>query len=167
MPLARGEVPRARSSLADAASISGCGRSLTAVRWADGMSRGSHRDRFVVESPSGHRFDVALSRLVAGHTFAFEHICCSLLPNGVLACSIDSSWSPENVTVETATSDFAGASASLNALLAGSEKFAALARGKPTQFELIDDYGSGTVLLCTLSRGDLVWSPGFPKRPSS
>ena len=32
--VARGEVPRARSSHPDPASVSGCGRSLTAVRWA-------------------------------------------------------------------------------------------------------------------------------------
>jgi len=35
-PLARGEVPRARASQPDRSCPSGCGRSLTAVRWAGG-----------------------------------------------------------------------------------------------------------------------------------
>jgi hypothetical protein len=35
LPVARGDVPRARLWLPAAALISGCGRSLTAVRWAD------------------------------------------------------------------------------------------------------------------------------------
>ena len=35
LPLARGDVPRARPSLPDSSCLSGCGRCLTAVRWAD------------------------------------------------------------------------------------------------------------------------------------
>ena len=45
LALARGEIPRARSSLTARSCLSGCGRSLTAVRWADWQCRPmtSHR----------------------------------------------------------------------------------------------------------------------------
>jgi len=128
------------------------------------MSRGIHRDRFVVETTNGRRFDLALERFLAGQVFGFQDVCFRMLPSGEVCCAIDSSWGPENVTPETAVSDLIEGQASFRELVEDSPAFASLVQGKPVRYELVDDYGTGTLLLCSFEDGEQVWAPGFPKR---
>ena len=127
------------------------------------MTRGIHRDRFVVSTTVGQRFDVALERFLAGQFFGFHQIQLRMLPNGTICCAVDSSWEIENVTAETATTDFEEARDSFDALVAQSPAFASLIQGRLVRYDLVDDYGTGTLLLCSFDGGELAWAPGFPK----
>lgn len=126
------------------------------------MTRGQHRDAFVVEAASGRRFDLALERFLEGRPFEFREISFAMAADGTVLVGVDTSWSAENVTLERATADLALAQAALHELVSTSSAFASAVGGHPILFELVEDYGNGSVLLCTLDKGRLTWSTRMP-----
>jgi hypothetical protein len=127
------------------------------------MTRRYHRDPFVIENPSGPRFELALERFLEGHAFEFKTIAFRTDTDGSVCCVIDSSWAAENVTKETAHRDLAEGQQAFAELSTTSPAFALAVRGRPVRYELIHDYGNGSVLLCSLRDGKLTWSTGHPK----
>jgi hypothetical protein len=67
-----------------------------------------------------------------------------------------------NVTAETAAADFELGRSALHELLASAASFASAVEGSPIRYELIDDYGNGSLLLCALEGSRLTWSAGLP-----
>jgi hypothetical protein len=53
--------------------------------------------------------------------------------------------------------------AAFDFLMTSSPTFAAIMRGRPIRYELIEDYGSGSVLTCSKVDDLITWAHGFPK----
>lgn len=114
---------------------------------------------------SGPRFDLAIERLRAGHTVAFQDMTLFIGPDGHLELSINSSWLPENVTLQRALLELRRAQA-MYRYLCDSRAFAASFAGNTPQFILSYDYGTGSVELARLSDDRIVWAKGFVPAPS-
>ncbi len=128
------------------------------------MTRGQHRGAFTVHTVVGSRFELAIELLVSGRSFEFHDVSFRIERDGTLLCTVDSSWGIDNVTLETATRDLEEGRAALDYLVVAAPAFAAAVHGRPVRFELIDDYGSGSVLICTRVSDKLAWAPGLPKK---
>lgn len=113
------------------------------------MVRGQHRGAFTVDGVEGPRFELALDRLRAGHAFEFQDVAFQIGADGALTCVVDSSWDSDNVTASTATADLEGAVPALAHLVEFSPSFAAIVGSKPVRWELVEDDGMGSVLICT------------------
>jgi hypothetical protein len=129
------------------------------------VTRGYHRDAFTVEEPRGGRFAAAIERFLSSESFEFQEIAFYLSADGVVCCAVDSSWQPENVTPTTADKDLEEGRAALEYLVQSSPSFADAVRGKPVRYELIHDYGSGSILVCSKMRDVITWAKGFPSDP--
>jgi hypothetical protein len=81
-------------------------------------------------------------------------------PDGAVLVRVDTSWPSKSLTAETAATDFQFAQSTLGELVFASDPFASAVRGRAVRFELIEDYGTGSVLLCTLEEGSMTWSAG-------
>src|SRR5262245_28122951 len=126
------------------------------------MTRVRHRDAFVVEAISGKRFNVALERFLAGRPFEFREVSFAMAPDGTVVVAVDTSWSLSNVTVETATTDFELGQSALRELVSSSGTFASAVHGHPIRYELIEDNGNGSILLCALQDGIMTWAARMP-----
>jgi hypothetical protein len=126
------------------------------------MTRGRHKDAFVIEEPHGSRFDLALERFLDGNAFEFKQIAFAIDQNGTVRCSVDSSWASSAVTADTARKDLAEGQHVLEELLISSEAFRAAVQGRAVRYDLIEDYGMGSILICSRTGNELTWAPGFP-----
>jgi hypothetical protein len=115
-----------------------------------------------VLEPYGSRFELALEDFSNGRAFTFRGVKMWLAANGSLGASINSSWRVENTTEQTARADLQVAKDTVGDLVAESSSFAALVKDRPQYFILIHDYGTGSVELCRLVNGALVWAKGMP-----
>jgi hypothetical protein len=102
-----------------------------------------------LEGLAGARFAAALELLREGGGFSFEGVVFRFDAPGELLCIVESSWSPERVSRSTATEDLDFAAAVLERVQSASPEFAALTQSATHRFELIDDYGGGSVLLAS------------------
>lgn len=102
-----------------------------------------------LEKLTGVRFATALELLREGGGFSVEGVVFRFDPPGELCCIVESSWAPERVSLATATEDLDFAAAVLQRVQAASPEFAALVQGATRRFELIHDYGGGSILLAT------------------
>jgi hypothetical protein len=117
-----------------------------------------------VFEPYGSRFEFALERFRAGRAFSYHGVQLWLAPDGYLGVGTESSWSIENTTEQTALADLQRAKKVVDSLIEESSPFAALVRDCPRQYILNHDYGTGSVELCHLVNGVLVWVKGMPLR---
>lgn len=115
-----------------------------------------------VLEPHGPRFELALDRLRDGNAFSFDGVSFWLALDGYLEVSVESSWRIENTTEQTALADLQRAVNLVNDLVAKSSPFAAVTKAYPQRFILINDYGMGSVELCRLVNGKIVWAKGMP-----
>ena len=113
---------------------------------------------------SGPRFDLALERLRAGHAFSFEDLTFWLAPDAHLEISINSSWTPDNVTQQRALELLNRAKNVYRNLCAENASFAAVAGNLAPRFILSYDYGGGSVELARLADGIIIWAKGFVPR---
>lgn len=107
------------------------------------------------------RFRLAIERLYEGFSFEFDGISfwlSSPTPGSVLEVRVQSTWRVENVTEQTALSDFNIAEKVVNELANKSIEFAEMLKNHPAQYVLIDDYGTGAVEICRLTGDGLVWT---------
>jgi hypothetical protein len=116
----------------------------------------------VIEATSGARFEVALERFLGGLTFEFRGVSFAMAPEGTVVVRAGSSWSPSNVTVESVNADIELCQSATSELVACAEAFASAVRGRPIRYEVVEDWGTGSVLLCAMHGGRLTWSPGLP-----
>lgn len=115
-----------------------------------------------VLEPHGPRFELALERLRNGDAFSFDGVSFWLGPDGYLEVSVGSSWRIENTTEQTALADLQRAMHLVNDLVAKSSSFATVAKSHSQRFILIHDDGMGSVELCRLVNGKIVWAKGMP-----
>ena len=114
-----------------------------------------------VLEPQGPRFELALERLRDGDAFSFDGVSFWLAQDGCLEVSVVSSWRIENTTEQTALVDVKRAMKLVGDLVAKSSSFAAIAKAHPQRFTLIHDYGTGSVELCRLVDGAIIWAKGI------
>jgi hypothetical protein len=111
---------------------------------------------------AGARFQLAIDRFAAGHSFTYLGIGFRLDLDGSLECEVPSSWSIENVTEATADADLSRAEQVLAELI-GQPAFSTVTSGRPVRMVLIGDYGNGAVTLCTRAGSAFAWTPGLPR----
>jgi hypothetical protein len=121
------------------------------------------RDPFTVTELDGPRFELAMQLLRQGQRVRFVDLDLRVYEREVLVVAVQSTWRSENVTAESARADLLNAEKQLRVLLDGSPVLRS-ALPSEVRFELEDDYGMGSVLVCTLQQGQLRWAPGFPTR---
>lgn len=77
-------------------------------------------------------------------------------------CIVDSSCAPENVTVVSAARDLEQGRTTFQYLLERSPEFASVVGERPVRYELVHDYGNGSVLICWEQNGSITWPDGMP-----
>ena len=122
-----------------------------------------HRGAFVVEALTGPRYELALELFRSGKSFDFRDVSLSIGDDGACLCIIDSSWGSEDVTATTAATDFEEAAATLRYILESSPEFASIVQSRPIRYELVNDYGDGSILICSKADGVVSWAYGFPR----
>ena len=116
-----------------------------------------------VDEPAGERWALALERLAAGHPVVVRDVCIRLDEPGVVRVEVPSAWSdPARVTADVAETELGRAASMLDDLLARDAGLHELAHGRERVYELVIDYETGTVLVCTSRNGRLEWAPGTP-----
>lgn len=120
------------------------------------------RGAFEVDGVAGPRFELALERLRSGHTFDFQEARFRFDGDGTLVCEVCSSWGREYVTSATASADLERGRAALRNLLGASESFSTSVRNRPIRYELIEDYGNGSILIGCERGETFTWASGIP-----
>lgn len=105
------------------------------------------RAGFEVDDVSGARFELALERLCSGHSFEFEGITFRFDVDGALLCEVCSSWGSEQMTAATAWADLERCRSVLRHLLGASGSFLSSVVGHRVRYDLVEDYGTGSILL--------------------
>jgi hypothetical protein len=119
-----------------------------------------------VDAVIGPRFDLAMERFRSGKAFEFREVAFRIDRSGVVFCVVESSWQAENITPATATRDLDEAETVFRFLARESPEFKAAVGDRPLAYELVEDYGMGTILICSRRDGLLEWSHGFPRSAS-
>jgi hypothetical protein len=127
------------------------------------MVRGQHRNAFVVDDVSGPRFELALELFLSGKSFEFRDVAFRVESDNAVHCIVDSSWAPESVTQASAAEDLDSGASALADLLGQSPAFASAVEGRPIHFDLVEDYGNGSILICTRTDETITWARGFPR----
>jgi hypothetical protein len=127
------------------------------------MTRGQHRDAFVVDELAGPRFELAIERLREGHTFEFHDVGFRLEHDRYLVCIVDSSCGIEAISAPTAMHDLRVGATVVDRLLLSSPTFSAAVQGRQPRFELVVDYGEGSILICSNTEDVVTWVHGFPR----
>jgi hypothetical protein len=127
------------------------------------MVRGQHRNAFVVDDASGPRFELALELFLSGGSFEFRDVAFRVESDNAVHCIVDSSWELANVTQASAAEDLDFGASVLADLLGQSPVFASVVEGRPIHFDLIEDYGNGSILICTRTDETITWTHGFPR----
>ena len=100
---------------------------------------------------------------MSGESFEFREVAFRMAADGVVHCIVESSWQSENVTPATANRDLDEGEAALRHLMDQSSDFKAAVSGSPTCYELVEDYGMGSILICSRRDGIVEWAHGFPR----
>jgi hypothetical protein len=116
------------------------------------------RGRFRVDEPRGQRWALALEQLATGDPVVIRGVSLWLDQPGVVRVEAASAWSdPSQVTEEVARRELARAQANVEELL-GDPAFKQLVADRELRYELVNDYETGSILLCTLRNGGLDWA---------
>lgn len=83
--------------------------------------------------------------------------------DGVVHCVVESSWQSENVTLATAERDLDEGAAVLRSLMLGSSEFSAAVANRTICYELVEDYGMGSITICSRSDKGIEWGYSFPR----
>jgi hypothetical protein len=103
-----------------------------------------------------------MERFQAGNAFEFREVGFHITADGVVHCIIESSWQAENVTPATANDDLDEGEAAFKYLMQEASEFRAAVGDRPVSYELVEDYGMGSILICSRRDGVVEWAHGFP-----
>lgn len=104
------------------------------------------KDDFVVENPSGQRWEAALQLLQEGGSFVFDDVCYFLDKNEKkLHCSVSMSpFAETKPSLEEAKAKIARAIEITDNLSKASKEFSNIRKQNEEVFSLIKDYGTGS-----------------------
>jgi hypothetical protein len=109
-----------------------------------------------VHEPRGSEWDSALDVLGKGEAVVVA--ACRLSFRGdLLLVEVPNAWPPGEATLQTARDELERTQSFVEWLKETSDEFTSLIGPRPIVYELIDDYGAGTVLVARLSDGELEW----------
>jgi hypothetical protein len=118
----------------------------------------------MIDEPRGSRFDAAIELLREGREVGYKEIRVRLTGDGATEIALESSWSIQNVTEERAKRDLTVAEALMDELEAAAPAVRDAVRGRRRRLQLIDDYGTGSLLICEIDNSVFRWAPGFGSR---
>src|SRR5436853_6955689 len=98
----------------------------------------------------GSRFELAIERFRNGDAFTYSGVGFLLAPDGAFEVRVASSWFSDNVTEQTAMSDFEMAKSFADSLTSASPTFSSLIENLTHRYILIDDYKVSGIELCRL-----------------
>jgi len=115
------------------------------------------------DEPEGQRWDLALERLRRGEPVILGNVASVQIEWDSVKVVALSRWQAHNVTAARAREDFAEAARVIEGLTASDTRFREIVGGRRVDYELVEDYGKGSVLICRQDReGRLEWAAGFP-----
>jgi hypothetical protein len=116
-----------------------------------------------IDEPEGQRWELALERLRRGEPVLFGNVASVQVEPDAIKVAAFSRWQSENVTAARAREDLVEAARLIDRLSTSDVRFKEIVRGRKAEYELVDDYGKGSVLICRQDRGGrLEWAAGFP-----
>jgi hypothetical protein len=127
--------------------------------------RGDVLPIYSVDDPN---WPIALEVLQEGGYIAYQGVGLTLrdysatgrikpAPDTPLTARMATQWQTENLTEARALADLSHAEAVLEALIADSPEIAKLVDDRGLRFELLDDYGTGAILIAIASSGRVDW----------
>ena len=103
------------------------------------------------------RFKVGLELLRDGRSIVFNDVSFGLNPETKeLEVAAYTTWKTK-VTEQTASVDLQRGIDTFDFLIKTRSDFVRVIKGYPPRFSLIDDYGTGTMEICHLYDGKIVW----------
>ena len=108
---------------------------------------------FEVQEPAGERWDLALQLLREGQSVTWQHVCLRPEPERLLVEAV-SSWQ-SGVTEKRARDDLIRARDLFTGLLARDDNLREIVGSRAIRYELVIDYGNGSVLAATLVGDDV------------
>ncbi len=116
------------------------------------------RGVFVVDEPTGERWELALDLLRRGEPFSLGQVTIRRINLEVIEVAVASEWwPPEALTEGLAREPLARAREGVEELLATDLNFKAAVGGSTIDYILIADLDISTHRLCRLVGDDLVW----------
>ena len=109
------------------------------------------------------RFASAVAFLRDGDSFRYDGIAFRLLGDSQVECAVESSWFLENVSEETARTDFARANAVFHRFLADPRFREVVGTRRPT-FVLLCGSEKSWVAVCESDGATMRWVQGMPQR---
>ena len=114
------------------------------------------------DEAEGPRAELALQMLSEGKPVNFRGLGLRLSDSGTLECRVFTQWAPENVTDAIAHEERAVGVQTLEELVK-SPPFAALLQMRPQTWELLSDYGQGSIRVCHFDLDEIRWGKGYPR----
>jgi hypothetical protein len=115
------------------------------------------KNAFVVDEPTGARWELALDLLRRGKGFSIGPVAFRRADSTVVEAAVTSTWQFERVTAARARADLEQARQWTEDLLASDDGFSDAIAGSTVDYVLIDDYGNGAVAICRLVGDDVRW----------
>ena len=104
------------------------------------------------------RFEITLELLQQGKSFEFSEVIFYLdKENKVLEIRIISSWLFQNLNEQRVFEEIIRGEKTYDFLITNHKKFAEIIKEYKLRFSVIEDSGNGTIEVCYLSDGKLIW----------
>lgn len=104
------------------------------------------------------RLELALEQFGKGGLFSFNEVAFRLVSDQLLEIQVESNWTLDNLDDGKVRNEFKRAKSALEYFSEKVPNFAALTNNFKQRFVLIDDFDHGTVEICSMENGVLVWN---------
>ena len=116
------------------------------------------RGSFSVDEPRGQRWKLGLERLTAGDPVVVRGVRLWLDEPGVVRVEVASAWSDaRRLTEDVARGELVRAKGKVEDLLRDAAVNEVVG-DRALRYELVNDYDTGTTLICTLTGDQLEWA---------
>ena len=123
------------------------------------------RGNFRVDELTVDRRALAIERLRAGDRVVVRNAAiCAARQGGLTATVASRSSDVSRVSADSAIGDL-GRAVVVDAMTDASAEFAADARGRTIELEVVVDYDTGSVLIARSTTGAATWADGRPLKP--
>jgi hypothetical protein len=115
------------------------------------------RGVFALDEPTGPRWELALEVLGRGDAVALGHITLRRTGARSVEAAVASAWLPENLTEDRALAELSEARTRIERLRASDNRFSNFLGDSTLAFVLVDDYDTGSIVLCQETTTGLEW----------